>query len=456
MKSAFAIACAVFLAMYLVAEATLQRPPADGIVRIRWSTDPNPARTIQANLFHKLNPRYEVIIDPDTAGDSSKIIVQCSTGSGPDLIDVYSTYQMTALVDAGVLLDLTPYARAGRFDVDHTYPSLRASLMVDGRQYRFPCNVYGDCIIYNKRIFDDHRVPYPKASWTYEDFVRTAEAIRDRPSISGRTHMPIASAGGFYNDLLAGYGGTVFTPDGLHCAMESPAALSALRFYTDLIYRYHLLPTPAESAALSAQGGWGSGGINWFSNGQAAMIPLGRWYTVQLPNYPGLQGALGAVTLPHVGARDSSSIVDSRAAAINVHSPHRAAALAFMKYLTTPEYNQDIRDDGDSLPPNPEYVRSGSQLVNATVKDPAFHQAFIDEVRTARVADTTPFMDSATVSRWVSEAVDSVSNRLATPETAMHRLTTEIDRQIRINLERRPDLRERFQRVTGRSWRSDW
>ena len=34
--------------------------------------------------------------------------------------------------------------------------------------------------------------------------------------------------------------------------------------------------------------------------------------------------------------------------------------------------------DGDALPPNPEIARTGQDLVNSAVPDPAFHQPFID------------------------------------------------------------------------------
>src|SRR5207248_2236223 len=96
------------------------RPAERGMVHLRWATDANPARTVQTNLFDRLNPGLHVTVDPNPAGDPSKLIVQCATGTGPDIIDL-GVESLHALVEAGVLLDLTPYARTMGFDPSRTY-----------------------------------------------------------------------------------------------------------------------------------------------------------------------------------------------------------------------------------------------------------------------------------------------------------------------------------------------
>ena len=450
MKQAFVLCAVVFVAMYVGAQATLDHPKDDGIVRLHWATDPNPARNVQMALFDRMYPGLTASVDPSAGGDTSKVLVQCATGTGPDLIDA-SPDSMHTLVDAGILLDLTPYAKPMGFDPSRTYPSIAQGLEIDGRQYRFPRNVWANCVIYNKQIFDDHGVPYPKPNWTYDDFIRTSKLLLSRPAKSGQTHIPIANYSnvGLYEDLLVGHGGRLFTPDGLRSALDSPESVAALQNYYDMMYRDKIIPTPADSAAMSSQGGWGSGGINWFSEGKAAMIVIGRWYIIQLPNFPALEGHLGAALLPRIDGRPSSGVGDSGAVGINAKSPHWRQALRFLQFLASPQYSKIIVDDGDSLPPNPRLATSGKALADDLIPDPAFHAPFVQAIRNARPLDYSPFIDATEVSRWIGEYVEKVENRLLTPSQALHALAAQINGQIQLNLERRPDLQKLYEQRTG-------
>lgn len=461
MKPFFLMAGLIAVAMYVGAQATLTHPKKDNVVHLTWGTDPNPARNAQVALFAQNYPGVDISVDPQ-AGDSTKLIVRCVTGSGPDVIDL-SQDSMNSLVAAGILLDLTPYAKAGGFDPTHTYPAVKGSIEANGKQYRFPCNVVANACIYNKQIFDDHNVPYPKDNWTYTDFIRAAQQIENTPSRSGKKHLAIAnwSNTAIFEDLLIAHGGNLFTSDGLHSTLDSPESIAALQQYYDLVYRDKVIPTPADAAAMSSQGGWGSGGLNWFSEGRAAMIFIGRWYIVQVPNFPALKGNLGAVTLPRVVLPDgrilpSSSVAATRAAGINVKSKNRAAALKFLQYLASPEYSRIIVEDGDSLPPNPAIATSGAALVDDIVPDPAFHAPFVQAIDNAHPLNFSPFIDALQVSRWLQEYVDKTDNRLLTPEQAMHSVATQIDKQIHINIERAPALQKVYEQRAGKAWRADW
>ena len=454
MKWVFGGGIAVFLVLYAVALATLDDTEMPGVVTLRWATDPNPARDVQTARFAELFPGVKVVVDP---GAKQKIIVQCATGVGADIIDVYNQTQMRSYVEAGILLDLTPHAERLGFSAANTYPAIRDLLMVDGKQYRFPCNVSARCVIFNREIFDDHGVPYPESGWTYDEFIEIAKKIRDNKSKSGKTHMSIArlGTGWLFGDFLAGHGGRMFSPDGLVCVLDSPESVAAAKLYHDMIHVHRILPSPTEAAAVSSQGGWGSGGINWFLNERAATILIGRWYLCRMIGFPKLKGKLGAVTIPRVGDRPSACMCTTRAAGINVKSKHIDAALKFLQYLASPEYSRLIVMDGDSLPPNPAVARTGGDLVNDVVDDPAFHAPFVEALKTARPLDTSPFVSATLVLRWLGERLDRIERGMA-PDEAMRAVADEINMRIRRDLERRPDLRRRFRDVTGREWTPDW
>lgn len=438
MKTFFAISALVCLAMYLGAVVTSQTPTDPNVVRLRWVTDTNPARKAQLELFNRLDSKIQVFIDPNTTGDPSKLIVQCATGVGPDIMDLDAP-RLQMMVSAGVLLDLTPYAESMGFGVDQTFPAIQNDLMVDGRQYAFPCNVSSNAVIFNKAIFDDHGVPYPRADWTYDDFSKACQAIINNPSKSGKTHMAVANVGGFsmFMDLFAGRGGRLFTPNGRRSALNSEAAIGAAQQYSDFLYCDKIIPTPTEIAAMSSQGGFWSGTINLFSSGQSAMMFLGRFYIVQVPNSPDLKGELGSVTVPHQGKMPSRTFCGARSAAINVKSPHRLAALKFLQFLASNTYSQAIIEDGDGLPPSPAVATSGEAMVNSMVGDASFHQAFLDSMKQATSLDTSPYIDTAEMLRWLQETIDKIENRLVKPDVAFKALSDQVDRRIAENIQRR-------------------
>lgn len=440
MKYVLVLSLAAFALALTLAMATVQPPGGPGLTTLRWSTDPNPARQTQIGEFVRQHPDLRVQVD---TGERARLVIQCATGVGPDVMDL-DLDTMETMAESGVLLDLTDLAPAAGFAPETTFPAIRPALSVGGRQYRFPCNVNVQAILYNRAIFDDHHVPYPRPDWTWEDFVATGRAIVRAPGDSGRRHFGMVNAGPtFFNDLLTSHSAHYFTADGRRCMLDSPEAVAAMQQYADLMHVEGIVPPPEQSAAASGQGGWGSGNINWFSAGDAAMICIGRWYIVQLANYPELKPHLAAVREPHFPGQPSCVMATSRAAGINARTTHRDAAVAFLRYLASPEYSALVVGDGDALPPLPSLARNGGALANRSVPDAAFHQVFVDAVADAAVQDRSPYVDLSIVNRWIAERLNQVENRATDPAAAMRSLTAEINRAIALNIERRRDLHER-------------
>ncbi len=447
MKYLFLAALLVFLGLFAIATLTLKPQSGDDVV-LRWATDPNPARDRQSSGFARANPGFQVV--PET-GDPTKLLVQCATGVGPDVMDL-SEAMMQSMVQAGLLMDLTEVAKQHGFDPSKTFPAIRDALTVDGRQYRFPANVNAQAVLYNKAIFDDHGVPYPREGWTWDDFVAAGRAIAERPSKSGREHIPLAycSPNDLFSDLLVAHGGRYFSEDGLTSRLDSPEAVAAFQYYHDLMFKHRVLPTPEQSVAMSSQGGWGSGGINWFASGDAAMIMIGRWFILQAENFPGLRGHLAAVRLPRMPGQPSRGFTRARGVAVNARTRHPEAAVKFLAHLNSPEYGRSIVEDGDSMPPNPALAKDGAALANPGVPDAAFHQVFVDAIRDAVPPDSSLFVDAAQVQRWTEEALGRIENRVVTPGQAAKELASEINRAIARNIERQPQLRARAEALKSR------
>lgn len=454
MKWFFVGSALLGVALYVTALATLPPVPDDGKTRMRWATDANPARTNQLSKFSTMFPDLVVTVDPGLGADQTKLFVQCATGTGPDIIDVYDINQMMALVEAGILLDLTPYVKEYGFGPENTFPAVQDALFVDGKQYRFPCNIATSNLLFNRAVFDKYGLPYPSDDVTFEELIRMGRGLRQAAEAKGERVIPLPDIN--IMDLLIAYGGNLFSEDGLYSELDSEQAIKAMQMRYDLMLVHRVIPPPTESSALSSQGGWGGNNVTWFSQGRAAMLLIGRWYSVQLPEYPGMLENLGVTGVPRVQGLQRMTKIDTRAAGINVKSKNWKKALRFLQYLASPTYSKIIIEDGDGLPPNPAVAQNGQMMVNQLLPDAKMQQAFLDAAIGARPINTSMYIDNGMVQRWIWEAQGYVDSKIKTPEKAMRDVANEVNNTIRTNLERRPDLQARFERMTGKKWTKDW
>jgi ABC-type glycerol-3-phosphate transport system substrate-binding protein len=78
----------------------------DGKTLLFWVSDDNPARREQMDLFNQLHPQYELRLDAGNSG-MDKVMVQSSSGVGPDIFDCYGVNQLEVYVASGIAWDIT-------------------------------------------------------------------------------------------------------------------------------------------------------------------------------------------------------------------------------------------------------------------------------------------------------------------------------------------------------------
>ena len=128
-------------------------PEEDGKTPLVWTSDNNPARTDQIAAFNKLHPALDLSLDFGNSG-SDKVILQSSSGVGPDIFDYSGSEQLQTYVEAGIAWDVTEAARKMGFSAAlASWKGAEGELTYLGRQYGYPCNTTVSIIIYNKNIF---------------------------------------------------------------------------------------------------------------------------------------------------------------------------------------------------------------------------------------------------------------------------------------------------------------
>ncbi len=350
MKHVFMGAFAGMVLLSLVAHVWV---PASDPTRTKlvWACDDSPTRREQIALFNRLNPEYELTLDPNP-GTFEKIVVQCLAGVGPDLYDSYFPWQTALFARAGIAYDLTGELPKLGVDIDGLWPCTKNSILHDGRVYGHPGNANAMAIWYNKRLFDEAGIPYPDPHWTWDDFV----AISQKLTVRDERGRPLQY--GFlgyweWKSVLYEWGASMYTPEGTRCALDSPESIAAFTFLQDLIFKHKVMPSYSEERYMARSGGWGADMLTMFAGERGAMAIGGRWWLQLLRNPEFEKLRLGAVPLPVGPTRRIMG--SARATLVNANGEHIDAALKFIQCLHSQEWNELINKQADALAPVMKY-----------------------------------------------------------------------------------------------------
>lgn len=417
-----------------------------------WVTDPNPARDLQIETFHKWlakdpsRPRFEMRVDTANM-DHSKMLIQGVSGVVSDIIGHCGGSRMYLFQEIGLLEDVTEWGKKLDFDPSYTWPAIEPEITVAGRQYSFPCNVYAHMHWVNVATFRKYGMDTPPRRWTFDDFermgkefVRAANRGKERQDVffTNATHVGVwrRSLGlDIYNETLT------------RCILNDPRNVKALTLAHRWTYEDHIIPTRAERDAFATAAGYGGSTLQLFNSGNYAMFWMGRYALIQLREFGSLELAVSEP--PHGGFPVTST--GTRAAAVFVGGKHRELAKHFLAYLASEDYNMNIVMDADALPPNPKYTRTEEYLRPKDFPNEwGCHEAFSDAAREIGIAySNSPFVLRDVANRIVWQTEDGVmtKEKALSPEEAAEMMETRINEKIDLTLEKNPKLRPLYEKL---------
>jgi ABC-type glycerol-3-phosphate transport system substrate-binding protein len=146
------------------------------------------------------------------------------------------------------LLDLTPFIEQGQeFERQDFYVGLIDMFADDEGIWAVPYMVDLDVIYYNRDLFDRYAVAYPPLEWTWDDFVRTAQAMYDPIDgvfgyIPHERHADVL-------DLIYQNGGRIFDDLGepTRTTFDEPLTVEAVAWYASLMFEHEAIPTPYQA-----------------------------------------------------------------------------------------------------------------------------------------------------------------------------------------------------------------
>ena len=148
-----------------------------------WSLKQSPEFEALANAFHESHPNVTVQVKEYSADDyDSQLIVDLSGGNAPSVFPIKNLQKYyTYAKESEGLLDVTDIAQgfAGDANID------MSSYDLDGRNYAIPYRQDSYVLFYNKTMFDKAGVATPDGTWTWDDFMNTAEELKDKLPAAG-------------------------------------------------------------------------------------------------------------------------------------------------------------------------------------------------------------------------------------------------------------------------------
>jgi multiple sugar transport system substrate-binding protein len=273
-----------------------------------WGSDLD-AQVYQArlDLFTAKNPNIKVELVYIPSDYSQKVQTMIAGGTSPDIIEVAE--DVHSYSSKGQIISLNDFVSADKIDLKARYGEtggLTGAYSMNGNLYAMPDRGGALILFYNKDMFDAAGLSYPTKDWTWTEFLNAAQKLTIRDG--DKTTQYGWAAGGWWPwwmSFIYMNGGAVLDAQGKP-VFNSPAAVEAIQFYNDLVYKYHVAPSPEDYAnlgtnspdplfaqglvAMSTTGFWGIGGLkdatfNWdiaplFQNKQRATVVFGNGFGI--------------------------------------------------------------------------------------------------------------------------------------------------------------------------------
>ena len=303
------------------------------------------------NDFMAENEDIKVEIQQSTYSDIQTVLnSQVISQSLPDIF-FYWTNQIQGYIDAGVLLDLSPYTE-GWMDtyIDDGAPSWGLAQRGEA-YYSVPLRQSGNVIVYNKTLFEEKGVSVPESYQEFETLLATARTFSASPSYS-----PVAVSGTNGGYLIDFY----YMLNNFHSLLQESYRdshfKSALIDDSDAKSLEYTAKMLDKAADLYAKGYFGQAegrsdetAVRNFKEGNAAMVYM-NYNNINLLG--DVEFEYGYFSVPGPEGLDYNylrSDYDGFCVAKNTQNPE--ACIRFLKYLTSKDVITEFANATNSIVP---------------------------------------------------------------------------------------------------------
>lgn len=451
MKLIFTVSGIGVIVAFLFTEWFLNKGSEDKPV-LYWVTDANPVRVEQVELFHqwlKKNNHPEMELRLDTAeGSGQKKLIHGVSGVASDIMDLGGSSTLPFFKQIGILRNLDLPAAKWGFDPSQTYPAVGPLIVNDNVQYAFPCNVSSQFYWVNKETFARYGLDPPPERWDFDTFEKLGQKFVEAANPPGKRREVFfvnRNSGMLENSIFRrSLGLSIFNETLSACILNDRRNVKVYNKIYQWIYEDHLFPSAADEASFVTGHGYGGFLFQLFGQGNYGMLLSGRWALIQLREFESM--SLDVVELPHGGF--PNGIILTRCAGIYAGTKYPQLAELFLAFLASEDYNMQIVENADALPPNPRYTQTEAYLRPQKYPNEwGVHEKFSEKALHLSIAPSlSPFILETTVRRFEKLIFDGFLNDFYTAEEASRLLEERINERIQLNLKSLPEWQAEYER----------
>lgn len=318
---------------------------------------------------HGIEIKFERI--PGSQEYVRKMLLNFVAGAQPEVMALDAS-SAAVFINNGVLQDLRPFIERDKtFRQADYWPNV---WQIDARGeavYAIPGDFTPMVLYYNKQLFDEAGVPYPREGWTFDAFLAAAQRLTRRDA-AGR----VQQYGFKFDNWMPGWivwlwnnGGDVLSPDGERASgfLDSRANVETVTFLRDMVNRHQVAPALSEATAA---------GVDLFANGQAAMMISGHWVIPFMKPVERFDPArIGVIHVPTNLPKPVTVMYEvGFAMPRGIQNPEKAWEL--IKYMSSRRYQSAYQATGIA-------ICARRDVATERAKDPR-EKTFLEIVQTAR------------------------------------------------------------------------
>ena len=368
------------------------------------------------------------------ASYNSKLLTMSAASTPPDVFEII-TVDLMEFVKRGVVLNLDDYIeKSGQIDLDDWYAEIVDAFRFDGEVcgkgslYGLPKDWSGLLNpYYNRKLFDEAGVPYPDESWSWEELLEASKKLTKRAG-NGRA---LQFGGGIGRDLLRvsclmyQNGGSVFTPDGKKCVLDSDESIEAYEFLIeDMVHEARCVPDISEAGTQSAE--------DMFMTGRLGMIFEGRYKSPVLEDkIKDFEWGVG----PSLHRKKRANIVVPCGFSVSSRSPRPEEAFRFLEFIAGPVGAARNAKLGWNIPAIKSIAESELFLTNPGHPE-GINRVFLEDAKYAISYPSSKYIAFSRLTNIVSRQVGLAYLGKKTVREALVKAAKEVNEVIAGNIEK--------------------
>jgi multiple sugar transport system substrate-binding protein len=316
-------------------------------------------------------------------------------GDTTDTIRLTNPLNTAHYVGAGFLLPLDDLLKKAGYNAEAVFGKFLKRL--DGKLFYLPYEQSVHAVYYNKKIFKDAGVPYPKAPWTWDDYVATAKKLTSKDAGIYGSYFVLDWE--YYYYMLARQRGVPgYKADG-SSNYDNPAFKEALKFMFDLGETARAQPTYKEY--LANKYGWDT----WAATGKFGMICIGSWFTGLLTDpvtYP-RDWDWGIVETPAAGPNGKNNLMAGGVWAVLKKAKHPQNAVRYITYVSENWYKE-----GGGVPARINLTPQEVQKILGGIADKSGGSVSVADLDAALLSNTLGVVDEKITGAKAKEYTDII------------------------------------------------